>query len=110
MRTQMLKLRDTIRSAAPEAAESFGYGMPAFELNGKSFVWYGAWKNHVSFYPLSDVIRRALADELAGHDTSGKGTVRFRSDEDLPTSLVIRLVRARMAELRKRAKPGSARP
>ncbi len=104
LRAQVLKLRDTIRSAAPEAVESFGYGMPAFALNGKNFLWYGAWKSHLSMYPLSDATRRALAGELTECDTSGKGTVRFRSDKDLPASLVVRLVKARIAELRKQAK------
>jgi len=104
LRAQVLKIRDAIRAAAPDAVESFGYGMPAFALDGKNFVWYGAWKNHISFYPLRDATRRALADELAGYDTSGQGTIRFRSDEELPTSLVVRLVRARIAELRKPAK------
>jgi uncharacterized protein YdhG (YjbR/CyaY superfamily) len=84
--------------------ESFGYGMPAFELDGKNFVWYGAWKNHISFYPFNNATQRALANEVAGYDTSGKGTIRFRSDKDLPTYLVARLVRARIAELRKKAK------
>jgi uncharacterized protein YdhG (YjbR/CyaY superfamily) len=101
LRAQLLKLRDAIRSAAPEAVESFGYGMPAFELDGKNFLWYSAWKNHLSLYPLSEATRRAFAEELEGYDTSGKGTIRFRSDEDLPTSLIARLVRARIAELKK---------
>jgi uncharacterized protein YdhG (YjbR/CyaY superfamily) len=104
LRTQLLKLRDAIRSAAPEAGESFGYGMPAFELDGKNFLWYSAWKNHLSLYPLSEATRRDFAEELEGYDTTGKGTIRFRSDEDLPTALIVRLVRARIAELRKKAK------
>jgi uncharacterized protein YdhG (YjbR/CyaY superfamily) len=104
LRAQVLKLRDAIRSAAPETVESFGYGMPAFALDGKNVIWYGAWKNHLSFYPLSGASRRAFGHELAGYDTSGKGTIRFRSDEDVPKSLVARLVRARIAELRKQAK------
>jgi uncharacterized protein YdhG (YjbR/CyaY superfamily) len=104
LRSEVLKLRDAIRSAAPEAVESFGYGMPAFALDGKNFIWYGAWKNHLSLYPLSDATRRALADEVAGYDTSGKGTIRFRTDEELPTSLVVQIVRAHIAELRKQAK------
>jgi uncharacterized protein YdhG (YjbR/CyaY superfamily) len=101
VRAQVLKLRDAIRSAAPEAVESFGYGMPALSLARKDFIWYGAWKNHLSLYPLSEATRRALADEVASYDTSGKGTIRFRADADLPTPLVVRLVRARIAELRK---------
>jgi uncharacterized protein YdhG (YjbR/CyaY superfamily) len=104
LRARVLKLRDAIRSAAPEAVESFGYGMPAFALDRKNFIWYGAWKNHLSLYPLSNATRLALANELAGYDTSGKGTIRFRSDEDVPAFLVARLVKARIAELRKQAK------
>jgi uncharacterized protein YdhG (YjbR/CyaY superfamily) len=81
--------------------------MPGFALNGKTLIWYGAWKNHLSLYPLSDASRRALADDLASYDTSGKGTIRFRADADLPTSLVMRLVRARIGELRKTSKNAS---
>jgi uncharacterized protein YdhG (YjbR/CyaY superfamily) len=109
-RAQVLQLRDAIRSAAPEAADSFGYGMPAFALDRKNFIWYGAWKNHLSLYPLSNATRRALGDEMLSYDTSGKGTIRFRVDEDLPTSLVVRLVRARIAELRKPGKDTLSAP
>jgi len=103
-RAQVMKLRDAIHSAAPEAVESFGYGMPAFALDGKKFIWFGAWKNHISLYPISEATRRALAHEVARYDTSGKGTIRFRSDENLPASLIAKLVKARIAELRQQAK------
>jgi uncharacterized protein YdhG (YjbR/CyaY superfamily) len=102
VRAQARKLHDAIRSAAPDAVESFGYGLPAFALDGKDFIWYGAWKSHVSLYPLTEATRRAFAKELAGYDTSGKGTIRFRSDEALPIRFIVQLVRARISELRKR--------
>jgi len=101
-RRHIEKLREAIRAAAPGAVESFGYGMPAFSLDGKPFAWYAAWKHHSSFYPLSGASRRALAAELEGYEISGKGTIRFRLDEPLPTALVRRLVKSRIAELRKK--------
>jgi uncharacterized protein YdhG (YjbR/CyaY superfamily) len=103
-REHVRQLRDAIRAAVPGATESFGYGMPAFALGGKPFVWYGAWKRHSSFYPLSGATRQALAAELEGYETSGKGTIRFRLDEPVPAALVQRLVKARIAELRKAPK------
>jgi len=105
-RRHVQQLREAIRAAAPGAVESFGYGMPAFALDGKPFIWYGAWKHHSSLYPLSKATASALAAEVKGYETSGKGTIRFRLDQPLPTDLVTRLVQARIAELReKRKKP-----
>jgi uncharacterized protein YdhG (YjbR/CyaY superfamily) len=94
-------LRDAIRSAAPRAEESFGYGMPAFRFEGRPLVWYAAWKEHTSLYPISAGMMRAHATAMKRYDTSGRGTIRFPLTKPVPSTLVRRIVRTRVADLRK---------
>lgn len=105
-RAALEKLRRAIKAAAPKAEECISYQLPAFRLDGKVLVWFGAATNHCSFYPGAAPIATHAA-ELEGYETS-KGTIRFAPDEPLPAALVKKLVRARIAErAAPRARSGS---
>jgi len=102
-RTTLEGLRDTILTAVPEATEYFSYTMPAVALDGKPFLWFAAWKNHFSLYPIGAAIIEAHGEQTKGYEAA-KGTIRFPASSPLPLELVTSLVRARATEFRVRGK------
>jgi uncharacterized protein YdhG (YjbR/CyaY superfamily) len=97
-RDALEKLRQTIHAAAPKAEECISYGIPAFRLNGRSLVFFGAWANHCSFYPGNSVTLKKFRRSLTGFQIR-KGTIRFSPDNPLPRALVKKLVKVRMADI-----------
>ena len=95
-RSTLNKIRAAIRSAVPpEATETISYGIPAFKYNG-ILVWFAAFSSHCSLFPTPSVVE-AFKNELKGFSTT-KGTIHFPTDEPLPTALVKKLVKARIAQ------------
>ena len=95
-RAALEKLRAAIRAAAPKAEECISYQIPAFRLNGRLLVAFGAATHHCAFYPGAYPVT-AHKHELAKYDAS-KGTIRYSAAKPLPATLVRKLVKARIAE------------
>ncbi|MEX2184609.1 MAG: DUF1801 domain-containing protein [Chloroflexota bacterium] len=96
-RTALEDLRSAIRTAAPTAVEAISYKMPAFRTNDRFLVSYAEFKRHYSLFPASDAVVAALGADLAPY-LAGKGTIRFPADAPIPTDVVERIVRVRVAE------------
>lgn len=102
-RSTLTKMRAAIRSAVPaEATETISYAMPAFR-HKRVLVWFAAFASHCSLFPTAAALE-GFRDELKGFTTS-KGTVQFPVDRPLPTALIKKLVRARVALSRAAARP-----
>jgi uncharacterized protein YdhG (YjbR/CyaY superfamily) len=102
-RRRLQHMRAVVRATAPGAADHFSYRMPAFKLEGQILVWYAAFAAHTSLFPITPALLRAHRIDVAGYKTS-KGTIQFPLAHPLPVALVKRIVKARIAEVRKRNK------
>ncbi|MHB8502256.1 MAG: iron chaperone [Candidatus Acidiferrales bacterium] len=99
-RSTLKKIRTSIRSAVPaEATEGISYGIPVFKYHG-SLVWFAAFADHCSLFPTASVIE-TFKNELKGFSTS-KGTIHFPTDKPLPSALVRKMVKARVAQIRQK--------
>lgn len=95
-RGTLKKIRAAIRSAAPpEAVETISYRIPAFRYKG-TLMWFAAFSDHCSLFPTASILR-LFKKELKGFSTS-KGTIHFPTGRPLPTGLVRKLVKARVAQ------------
>jgi uncharacterized protein YdhG (YjbR/CyaY superfamily) len=99
VRKHLKRIHDAITSAAPDAEEVFSYGIPGFRLDGKVLMWYAAWKEHTSVYPITGAVRAAHAKDIARYKNS-KGTIHFPLTKLPPVTLIRRMVKTRAAEIR----------
>jgi len=103
-RDALEKIRKIIKAVAPKAEEVISYGMPGYKQNGM-LVYFGGFKDHCSFFPASYAVIKQFADDLKNYKTS-KGTVQFPLDKAIPSTVIKKMVLARIKEneLRKKEK------
>ena len=99
-KNMLLKMRETIKQAAPKAEEVISYNMPAFKFHGV-LVYYAAYKEHIGFYPTASPMR-AFKNELRDYKTS-KGAIQFPIEKPIPTALVKKIVKFKMKENQEKA-------
>jgi uncharacterized protein YdhG (YjbR/CyaY superfamily) len=94
------KVREAIRTAAPEAKEVISYQMPAFRQHG-ILVYFAAWKKHIGLYP--PITGDAAIETAVAKYAGPKGNLQFPLDEPIPYDLIRRIVKLRVQQDRERA-------
>lgn len=102
VQANLVKLRATIKKAAPKAEEKMSYAIPTFFLGGKNLVHFAAFDKHIGFYPTPSGVA-AFAKKLKPYPTS-KGAVQFPLDKPLPLTLITKIVKFRVLENLQKAK------
>jgi uncharacterized protein YdhG (YjbR/CyaY superfamily) len=97
-RQVLQQLRVEIRKAVPEATEVISYKIPTLKYGGRALLYFASHKDHCSLYPVTDAMLEAGGDEVARRVT-GKGTIRFKPEDPLPTREVAKIANARKHEI-----------
>lgn len=98
IRRRLEAMRRAIREAAPEADETFAYGMPAYKVGGKPLVYFAGYPGHIGFYA-TPTGHEQFKQEFAPYK-QGKGSVQFPHDQPLPLELVGSVVKFRLAAIK----------
>lgn len=90
------EIRRIVHAAAPEAAETIAYQMPAFKMQG-TLVYFAAWKKHIGFYPASSAVPDVFKEELSQYDGTS-GSIHFPLNQPMPARLITDIVKYRIIE------------
>ena len=101
-RQALENLRKQIRSIVPAAEECISYRIPAFRVDGKVVAGFCATAKGCSYFPFSGSTLKTVAEYVAEYDQT-KSALHFSPAKPLPATLVRRLIRTRMAEIKQRS-------
>jgi uncharacterized protein YdhG (YjbR/CyaY superfamily) len=95
-RGALQRVRTIVRDVIPpEATEVISYGIPTFKYNGM-LMSFAAFSSHCSVFPGAGPIEEFQKD-LKNFRTA-KWTIQFAPEKPLPSTLLKKLVKARMEE------------
>lgn len=87
-----------MKEEIPGCEEVISYNIPAFQLNGETVMHFAGWKKHISLYPFTSEMANTFP-ETANYNTSGKGTIQFPLDQELPWKLISKIVQYQVRDL-----------
>jgi uncharacterized protein YdhG (YjbR/CyaY superfamily) len=90
------RLRQIIRTAAPQAKEAISFHIPCYKYKGQ-LVLFAGYAGHCSFFVVNKNIVTAFEEELITFKTAG-ATIHFTPENPLPAELVEKIVKKRVQE------------
>ena len=91
-------IREFTLELVPEAELVISYGIPTFKFNGKNLIHFGAFKEHLSFFPGPFVIE-TFKERLSLYKIS-KGTIQVPYSESIDFDLLKDMISFRVKELK----------
>lgn len=92
VRAALVKVRAAMRRALPTSVEAIKYNMPAYLVDGRAVASFAGWKDHYALYIVSPTLFDVIRKDLEGREAS-KGIIRFKLNEAVPESVVLRLAK-----------------
>jgi uncharacterized protein YdhG (YjbR/CyaY superfamily) len=86
VRERLEEIRTIIHRIAPGAVETISYQIPTFKLDGKFLMYFAAFPDHVSIYPIP-AGNEDFTKDIAPY-VKGKGTLQFPMSKPMPFDLV----------------------
>jgi len=94
-RAKLRQMRTIVNAAAPKSTEAIKWGLPCVSYK-RMLVAYGAFKQHIGFYPTPAAIL-AFSDELKPYVTA-RGSVQFPLANPLPARLIREMTKFRVQQ------------
>ena len=86
----LIRLKDAIRNAIPEAEETIAWSMPSWKKNGY-VIQFAVSTKHISVYVGEEAVTH-FNESLKGFDIY-KGGIRFKFDQEIPFPLISDIAR-----------------
>ena len=90
-------IRNLIHASAKKIEEKISYDMPAFIYKGKILLYVAIQSKHIGLYALPET-NVEFAEELTAFKT-GKGSIQFPNNKDLPIDLIRRIIEFRVKHI-----------
>ena len=97
-RAALQRVREQVLAILPRAEECISYSMPAFRSQGRVVAGFLVTSAGCSFFPFSGTTLDTIAADIAGYSRT-KSALHFDPERGLPSTLLRKLLKARLAEL-----------